>query len=190
MKFLLKDLKENVSFKEKHFVFMKEKLIKKLRIRNKILLEDSVTFEFFNNLFLLESLTGFKTFIVKLTYKNINLKNRFLSMNVLLETLIGFKYLINYLNFLFFFTYSYTFMLNRLNNERDFSMFKTYSYTNKIFFIRIKDSYRFLGVINILYARLLHYLKMSRFMLNVYFYNYSIYMSKVLFFLLKHIKIL
>lgn len=132
---------------------------------------DTKSYEFNNSIFLLERVAGFRVKIQKFYYHNQYLKDRYLSLIVLMEALISAKYLYIYLNFLFYYAYNFSFLLNKFNNRRNFVLFQNIKFNKRLFFMRIYDSYRFTNFFNVYNAFLLRYLKFERFVCYVYIYN-------------------
>jgi hypothetical protein len=171
MKFILQDINFNTLKKKKLFFFEKKNVVKLVRLRHRVLLVDTKSYEFNNSIFLLERVTGFRTKVQKFYYHNQYLKDRNLSLIVFLEALLSAKYIYNYINFLFYYAHNFSFLLNKFNTRRNFILFQNIKFNKKLFSMIVYDSYRFTNFFNRYNAFLIRYLKYERFICYIYIYN-------------------
>jgi hypothetical protein len=188
MKFILKDLDNNMLKKKNIFFFKKLNIIDSIRLRHKILITDKKSYELRNSIYMFERMTGFVTQISKFYYHNQFLKHRKLSLIIFLEILINSKYLYIYLNYLFYYMYNFNFLINKFNICRRFILFQKITFSKKIFFMKIFDSYRFINFFNIYNAFLITYLKFERFICYIYIYNNLLNMGLAWLKLIKKLK--
>jgi hypothetical protein len=150
MKEIIITIENNLLLKEQVFLFKKKKIINLLRIRNKIIIDVGVDdydglADIKNSILLLESITGFKTQVLKFYFFNLNVKNRFLDLNVILETLLSHKYFTFYLSFLFIYFYNYSFVYNKLVSN-ELMIFNNFSFNKNIFFLNIVGSFELFSI--------------------------------------------